>query len=77
MEEEHDAYNSKNEVRGMDVHLGFEGTNSNGHGEEMDKEVNMMKICKNLQKDIQIHQDDNERLKKAKEKHEDFNMKLM
>jgi hypothetical protein len=61
----------------MDVHLGIEGTNSNGHGEEIDKEVSMMKIIKNLQKDVQIHQEDNERLKRAKEKHEDFNMKLM
>jgi hypothetical protein len=61
----------------MDVHLGVEGRNSNGRGEEMDKEVNMMKILKNLQKDVQIHQDDNERIKKSKEKHEDFKMKLM
>jgi hypothetical protein len=50
----------------MDVHLGFEGTNSNGHGEEIDKDVSMMKIIKNLQKDVQIHQEDNERIKKAK-----------
>ena len=61
----------------MDVHLGFEGMKSNGHGEEKNKEVSMMKLIKNLQKDVQIHQDDNARLKKYKEKHEDFNMKLM
>jgi hypothetical protein len=24
----------KNEARGMDVHLGIEGSNSNGHGED-------------------------------------------
>jgi hypothetical protein len=77
MEEAQDAYSSENEVRGMDVHLGIEGTNSNGHGEEIDKEVSMMKIIKNLQKDVQIHQEDNERLKRAKEQQEDFNMKLM
>jgi hypothetical protein len=51
-----DAYSSENEARGMDVHLGIEGTNSNGHGEEIDKDVSMMKIIKNLQKDVQIHQ---------------------
>jgi hypothetical protein len=33
MEEEHDCYSLEDEVRGMDVHLGIEGTNSNGHGE--------------------------------------------
>jgi hypothetical protein len=50
----------------MDVHLGVEGPNSNGHGEEMDKDMGLMKIIKNLQKDVQIHQADNERLKKSK-----------
>jgi hypothetical protein len=57
----------KEEVRGMDVHLGIEGTNSNGHGEEIDKEVSMMKIIKNLQKDVQMHQADKKRLMRAKE----------
>ena len=55
MEEAHDAYISEREARGMDVHLGFEGTNPNGHGEEIDKDVGMMKIIKNLQKEVQIH----------------------
>jgi hypothetical protein len=49
------AYSSENEVRGMDVHLGVEGSNSNGHGEEIDKEGNMMKIIEKLQKDVQTH----------------------
>jgi hypothetical protein len=48
MGEEQGAYSSKNEVRGMDVHLGVEGSNSNGHGEEIDKEGNMMKTIKKL-----------------------------
>ena len=51
MGEAHDAYSSENEVKGMDVHLGVEGSNSNGHGEEIDKEGNMMKIIERLQKD--------------------------
>jgi hypothetical protein len=34
MEEAHDAYSMEDEVRGMDVHLGVEGTNSNGHGKK-------------------------------------------
>jgi hypothetical protein len=32
----------------MDVHLGVEGLNSNGHGEEIDKEGHMMKIIEIL-----------------------------
>jgi hypothetical protein len=52
----------------MDFHFGVEGTNSNGHGEEIDKELSMMKIIKNLQKDVQIHQADNKRLMRAREK---------
>jgi len=32
----------------MDVHLGFEGLNSNGHGEEIDKEGNMIKIVEKI-----------------------------
>ena len=42
MEEAHDAYSLENEVRGMDVHLGVEGTNSNGHGEGKDDNMNMV-----------------------------------
>ena len=68
MEEAHDAYSPKDKVRGMNVHLGVKGTNSNGHGEEIDKDVGMMKTIKNLQKYVQIHQEDNERLKISKEK---------
>jgi hypothetical protein len=77
MEEEKDAYSSKDEVRRIDVHLGIEGTNSNGHGEEIVKEVNMMKIINNLQKDVQMHQADKKSLMRAKEQQGYFNMKLM
>jgi hypothetical protein len=38
------ASSLENEAKGMDVHLGVEGSNSNGHGEEIDKEGNMRKI---------------------------------
>ena len=68
MEEAQGPYNSENEVRGMDIHLGVEGSNSNGHGEEIDKEGNMMKIIKKLQKDVQTHQEDKKKLMKAREK---------
>jgi hypothetical protein len=61
----------------MDVHLGIEGTNSNGHGDERNENMNMEETIKNLQKDVQSHKDDNESLMKAKEQQDDFNMNLM
>jgi hypothetical protein len=61
----------------MDIHLGIEGTNSNGHGEGRDENMNMVETIKNLQKDVQIHKVANERLLISKEKQEEFNMKLM
>jgi hypothetical protein len=48
MEKAHNASSLENEAKGMDVHLGVEGSNSNGHGEEIDKEGNMMKIIERL-----------------------------
>ena len=55
MEEPQNASSLENEAKGMDVHLGVEGSNSNGHEEEIDKEGHMMKIIKKLQKDAQTH----------------------
>jgi hypothetical protein len=52
MEEAQNASSSENEARGMDAHLGVEGSNSNGHGEEIDKEGDMMKIIEKLHKDV-------------------------
>jgi hypothetical protein len=51
----------------MDFHFGIEGTNSNGHGDERNENMNMAETIKNLQKDVQSHKVDNERLMKAKE----------
>jgi hypothetical protein len=48
MEEVLIASNSKNEREGRDVNLRVEGSNSNGHGKEMDKEGHMMKIIERL-----------------------------
>jgi hypothetical protein len=41
MEEEQGNYSQQDESRGVDVHLGIEGTNSNGHGEEKNENMNM------------------------------------
>ena len=48
MEEAQRNYNQEDEVRGMDVHLSMEGTNSNGHGEERDENISMEVTIKNL-----------------------------
>jgi hypothetical protein len=48
MEEAQNASSSENELKGMNFHLGVEGSNSNGHVEEIDKEGNMMKIIERL-----------------------------
>jgi hypothetical protein len=48
MEETQNSSSLEKKAKGMDVHLGFEGSNSNGHGEEIDKEGNMMKIIEKL-----------------------------
>jgi hypothetical protein len=44
MEEACNASISENEVKGVGVHLGAEGSSSNGHGDKMGKEGHMMKI---------------------------------
>jgi hypothetical protein len=77
MERAWTASNSEDEAKGMDVHLGVEGSNSNGHGEEIDKEGNMMKIIEKLQKDAQTHQADRKKLRKAQEKQGEFNIKML
>jgi hypothetical protein len=48
MEEVRIASNSENEREGMDVNLGVEGSNSYGHGRELDKEGHVMKIIERL-----------------------------
>jgi hypothetical protein len=77
MEEAHGNYIQEYEIIGMDVHFGIERSSSNGHGEGRDENMNMVETIKNLQKDVQIHKYDNERLIRAKEQQEDFNMNLM
>jgi hypothetical protein len=73
MEETQNVSCLENEAKGMDVHLGFEGSNSNGHGEEIDKEGYMMKIIERLKKDAQTHREDRRKIMKAKEQHGEFN----
>ena len=57
MEYAQGTYNQEDEIRGMDVHLGIEGANSNGHGEGRDENMNMVetiKNCKRISKSINM-----------------------
>jgi hypothetical protein len=73
----HNASSSENEAKGMVVHLGVEGSNSNGHGEEIDKEGNMKNIIEGLQKDAQTRRADSRKLRKVQEKQGEFNIKML
>jgi hypothetical protein len=77
MEESQGNYSHLEKSRGMDVHLGMEGMNSNVHGEERNEDMNMDETIKNLEKDVQSHKYDNESLMKYKEHQDEFNMKLL
>jgi hypothetical protein len=77
MDDTQGDYRQEDGIIGMDVHLGIEGTNSNGHREGKDENMNMVEIIRSLQKDVQSHKAANERLMKAKVQQEEFNMNLM
>ena len=46
MEDTHRSYIQEYDIRGMDVHMGIEGTNSNGHGEGKEENLNMVETTK-------------------------------
>jgi hypothetical protein len=48
MEDTQGAYSEEDEIKGMDVHMGIEGTNLDGHGEGKEKNMNMVETIKNL-----------------------------
>jgi hypothetical protein len=77
MEEVQIASNSENEREGRKVNLGFEGSNSNGQGKEMDKEGHMMKIIEILQKDAQAHRADSRKLMKVRDRQGEFNLRML
>ena len=66
MEATQGAYIHEDEIKGMHVNMGNEGTNSNGHGEGKEESMNLVETIKFFQKDIQSCKDDNERLMKYK-----------
>jgi hypothetical protein len=54
MEDTQGDYNHEDGIRGMDVHMGIEGTNSNGHGEGKEESMNVVETIKILQKYVQV-----------------------
>jgi hypothetical protein len=62
---------------GRDVNLGVEGSNSNGHGKEMDKEGHMMKLIEILQKDAQARRADSQKIMRVRDQQGEFNLKML
>ena len=62
---------------GKDVNMGVEGSNSNGHGKEMDKEEHMMKLIERLQKDAQACLADSRKLMEIRDRQGEFNLKML
>jgi hypothetical protein len=67
----------EDEQEGKDVNLGVEGSNSNGHGKEMNKEGNIMKILEGLQREAKERQADSRNLMKVKDRQGKLNLKFL
>jgi hypothetical protein len=61
------ASETGDEREGKDVNMGLEGSNSNGHGKEKDKEGHIMKIIKELQREAKAHRADSRKLMKVRD----------
>ena len=67
----------EDEQEGKDVSLGIEGSNSNGHGKEKDKEGHIMKIIEGLQREAKAHRVDRRKLMKVRDRQGALNLKLL
>jgi hypothetical protein len=67
----------KDEQEGKDVNLGVEGSNSNGHGKEKDKEEHIMKILEGLQREAKACRDDSRNLMKVRDRRGELNLKFL
>jgi hypothetical protein len=67
----------EDEREGKNVNMGIEGSNSNGHGKERDKEEHMMQLIEKLQKDAQARLADSQKLMKIRDRQGEFNLKMM
>jgi hypothetical protein len=61
------ASETGDEREGKDVNMGVEGSNSNGHGKEKDKEGHIMKIIEGLQREAKAHRADSRKLMKVRD----------
>jgi hypothetical protein len=77
MEDAQRTYNHEDEVIRMYANIGYEGIDSNGHGEAKEESMNLVKTIKCFQKDIQSYKVDNDRIMKAKEEQDGFNIKFL
>jgi hypothetical protein len=71
------AFETGNEREGKDVNMGVEGSKSNGHGKEMDKEEHIMQLIEILQKDAQARLADSRKLMKIQDRKGEFNLKML
>jgi hypothetical protein len=62
---------------GKDVNMEVEGSNSNGHGKEKDKEGHIMKIIEGLQREAQARRADIQKLMKVKDRQGVLNLKFL
>jgi hypothetical protein len=60
-------YKHEDEIIGLYVDIGNEGTNSNGYGKCKEESMKLVEIIKSLKKDVHNYKVDNERLMKAKD----------
>jgi hypothetical protein len=67
MEKVQIAFEKEDERVGRDVNLGVEGSNSNRHRKEMDKEGHIMKLIEILKKDAQAHRVDSQKFMRVKD----------
>jgi hypothetical protein len=67
----------EDDQEGKDVNQGVEGSHSNGHGKEMDKEGHMMKIIEGLQREAKERRFDSQKLMKVRDRQEKLNLRFM
>jgi hypothetical protein len=71
------ASETGDEREGKDVNMGVEGSNSNGHGKEKDKEGHIMKIIEGLQREAQARRADSRKLMKVRDRQGVLNLKFL
>jgi hypothetical protein len=71
------ASETGDEREGKDVNVEVEGSNSDGHGKEKDKEGHIMKIIEGLQREAQARRADSRKLMKVRDRQGVLNLKFL